>query len=399
MKRILILDTGKEWGGGTNSLIELLKRVDRKRFAFSVLFYDNYKKGADSDVKTEIEGLGVSFKLLERPRTGIGLKAAREAGRAALSLSATLKKKYLFNLDYKHRIVPASEAIAAELKGFEGLYMNNQPSSNLEGILAASLVGVPCVQHARIETRLNAIEAKAVNDHVAKVICVSNGVRDGLIASGVEPDRCVVVHNGIDLIAGPVKERDDVRRRLGISPDALVIGTVGSLVKRKRVDMLIEAVSTIQGSLASLLIVGDGPELQGLKAMATKAGLGSRCVFTGFSSDPLSYINAMDVFVLASEKEGLPRVILEAMLMAKPTVAFDVAGASELIDNGKTGIVLSGDGREDGAASLAKALERMIKDLPLLKTMGEAGRARVSALFGMDRYVWGVEAVLDEVLR
>ena len=395
MKKILVLDTGKEWGGGTNSLIELLKRADRARFAFSVLFYDNYKKGADSDIKTEIERLGLAFELLERPRIGAGLKAAREAGRAAFSLSATLKKKYLFNLDYKHRIVPASEAIAVELKGFDCLYMNNQPSSNLEGILAASLAGVRCIQHARIETRLNAMEAKAVNDHVAKVICVSNGVRDGLIASGVEPDRCVVVHNGIDLSARPVEQSVDVRRRLGISLDACVYGTVGSLVKRKRVDMLIEAASMLKGSLGGLLIVGDGPEMQRLKDTAAKAGLGDKVIFTGFSSDPLSYIAAMNVFVLASEKEGFPRVILEAMLMAKPVVAFDVAGASELIDNGRTGVVL----REEGAASLADALARIIKDLPLLKTMGEAGRARVNELFGMDRYVSGVEALLDEVVR
>ena len=81
--------------------------------------------------------------------------------------------------------------------------------------------------------------------------------------------------------------------------------------------------------------------------------------------------------------------------MAKPVVAFDVAGASELIDNGRTGVVL----REEGAASLADALARIIKDLPLLKTMGEAGRARVNELFGMDRYVSGVEALLDEVVR
>lgn len=395
MKRILVLDTGKEWGGGTNSLIELLKRADRGRFAFSVLFYDNYKKGADSDVKTEIERLGLSFTLLERPRLGAGVKAARELGRAALSMSAVLKKRYLFNLDYKHRILPASEKIAAELKGFDALYMNNQPSSNLEGILAASAARVPCIQHARIETRLNAIEARAVNAHVAKVICVSGGVRDGLIASGVESDRCVVVHNGIDLSARPVERRDALRGRLAINNDALVIGTVGSLVKRKRVDMLIQAASMLKESLGGLLIVGDGPQMQRLKDVAAKAGLGAQVIFTGFCTDPLSYINAMDIFVLASEKEGLPRVILEAMLMAKPVVAFDVAGARELIDNGRTGVVL----KEEGAASLADALKKIMKDGTLLKTMGEAGRARVNALFGMDGYVSGVEAVLDEVVR
>ena len=63
-KKILILDTGKEWGGGTNSLLELLKRIDKNKYHFTVLFYNNYKKAGESDVKTEIEKLGMEFLVL-----------------------------------------------------------------------------------------------------------------------------------------------------------------------------------------------------------------------------------------------------------------------------------------------------------------------------------------------
>ncbi|MEK6901702.1 MAG: glycosyltransferase, partial [Nanoarchaeota archaeon] len=60
-KRILILDTGKEWGGGTNSLLELLKRIDKNKYHFTAIFYNNYKRGNDSNIKMEIEKLGIDF--------------------------------------------------------------------------------------------------------------------------------------------------------------------------------------------------------------------------------------------------------------------------------------------------------------------------------------------------
>jgi len=76
-KQILILDTGKEWGGGTNSLIELLKRlvpegsnrgIDKTKYHFTALFYNNYKKGDESDIKSEIEKLGIDFLVLEHKK-------------------------------------------------------------------------------------------------------------------------------------------------------------------------------------------------------------------------------------------------------------------------------------------------------------------------------------------
>lgn len=84
MQRILVLDTGKEWGGGTNSLLELLKRIDRGKYHFTALFYNNYKKGNESDIKTEIEKLGIDFILSERKKQPILAKVLKESGRLFL---------------------------------------------------------------------------------------------------------------------------------------------------------------------------------------------------------------------------------------------------------------------------------------------------------------------------
>jgi len=397
-KRICILDTGKEWGGGTNSLMELLKRADKKRYSFSALFYENYGMGEGPDVKSELERLGVEFIHMERSPVKLYARGLKEAGRALFFFSRDLRKKYVFNIDRFSRIIPDSERIAAALKdgGFDLLYMNNQPSSNLEGILAAASVGVPCIQHSRIDVRLKPLEARLVNESVSKVICVSEGVRRGLVESGVRGDKCVVVYNGIDPAVKPKRKAAEVRgEELGLHADYVLIGTVGSLIERKRIALLIDAVARLMkmGEKIYCVIVGHGPEKERLKKEAERLGVEDRVIFTGFSADAVSYINAMDIFVMASRAEGLPRVILEAMLMGKPVIAFDIVGANELVADGVTGLLL----KDGGGKAIANAVEGIVMDRDKIQAFGSAGRQRVIDSFGIERYVKGVEKVFEEV--
>ena len=398
-KTIAILDTGKEWGGGTNSLLELVKRLDKKRYALTAMFYDNYSKGSASSIKSELEAQGVEFIRLIRPERPPYSKAVREAGRGFLFFSPALKKRFLFSRDYRERIAPASAAIAGILKktGADILYLNNQPSSNLEGILAASSLGLPCIQHSRIEVRLNPVEAKAVNAAVSKVICVSKGVKEALVESGVAEDKCVVVYNGIDKDARPARGAAEVRSSLGIAADEFLVGTAGSLVKRKRTHLIIDALALLKkdGERPRCLIIGDGPEMARLKEKAKRLGCGEMAVFAGFSNDALSLINCLDLFVLPSEREGLPRVILEAMLMAKPVVAFDLSGVREVVVNGVTGLLL----KDEAGQAIATTVKELMPDRARRKAMGEAGRARVIKEFAVDRYVAGVTRVFEEVIR
>jgi glycosyltransferase involved in cell wall biosynthesis len=394
VKKIVILDTGKEWGGGTNSLIELLKRADKKLFSFTAVFYDDYKHGANSGIKTELEKLGVKFICLARPKATKPAKAKKELMRALLSLSPGLKKKFLFRQDFNERIMPLSARIAETLKAEKAdvLYMNNQPSSNLEGFFAAKAAGVACVQHARVEITPTPFEAKAVNENAAKVICVSNGVLESLVKGGVSRKICVTVHNGIDSSLKPSFSPAEIRKKYSIPDGAFLVGTVGSLIKRKRVGLLIEAVAGLNKDAAAYcLIAGEGPEEDGLKKTAASLGIGRRVIFAGFSTDAISLINAMDVFVLASETEGLPRVILEAMLMSKPCVAFDVTGPTELITNNVTGILCE---RQNSGALLA-ALIKLKQNPAIGKQQGALARARVTLEFSIDKYVEGVTKILS----
>ena len=398
-KKILILDTGKEWGGGTNSLLELLKRIDKSKYHFTALFYNNYKKGYESDIKTEIEKLGVEFLILEQRKQPVIVKIAKELSRLTFFFSRQLKRYSVFLIDYHFRIKQNAEKISELLKNLriDLLYMNNQPSSNLEGIIASKITGIPALQHSRIETTLNSFEIKAVNLWLKKMICVSEGVKNSFIRQGVDKSKCVIVYNGIAIETVPKASRQDIRKTWGISDKDILIGTVGSLIKRKRIMDLIEATAIVAKRSEhpiKCMIIGKGPEKENLMTKVKERNLDSRIIFTDFQSDAISHINALDIFAMPSENEGLPRVILEAMLLGKPVIASDITGPSELVIDGETGFLVPAGQTE----RFADAMLRLIKNAEMRKQMGEKAKERIIRNFPIEKYVNDVENVFAEVL-
>jgi len=398
VKRILVLDTGREWGGGTNSLLELLKRVDRNRFDITVLYYEDARKGDGPSIGTVVGSLGFPFLLKGRRAIPWWAKAAKEAARIAAAWSPSLRARAVFAVDFRWRIRPDADTIARILREgrFDLLYMNNQPSTNLEGILAAAACGVPSLQHARSFGSLTPAEVGIVNRHLGRMICVSEGLRRAYAAQGVDPGRMTIVNNGIDPSARPGRSGSEVRAELGISQEAVVIGTVGSLMRRKHVDLLIRALARTAGKAGggiTGLIVGEGPERSTLEAEARRLGMGGSCRFVGFQEDPLSFLDAMDIVALASESEGLPRVLLEAMLLSKPVVATRVTGCEDLVVDGETGLLVPfGD-----KGKLEDALGRLAADAAERDRMGRKGRERVLSEYTIEKYVRGVEEVFREM--
>jgi glycosyltransferase involved in cell wall biosynthesis len=400
MKHIAVIDTGKEWGGGTNSLLELLKRIDKIKYRFTVLFYYNYKKGDDSDIKREIEKLGINFILLSQKKQTIIAKLLKEMGRVMFFFSKKIKKYIIFFIDYQFRIKPNAEKIAQNLTDLKAdlLYMNNNPSSNLEGIIASKITGIPALQHCRTNPKLNFFEIKISNSSLRKIICVSEGVKNTIVTQGIDNKKCIVVYNGIDSKIKPSIQPNEIRKKWKIFDEEILIGTVGSLLKRKKLDDFIEAISILYNKTnhpIKCMVIGSGPEKEKLEELAMKKNLKDKVIFTGFQNYPVSYINAMDIFVLTSEQEGLPRVILEAMLMGKPVVASNVSGPSELVVDGETGFLVPAKNPQ----AFANGILKLIKNPTLRTQMGEKARKRVIENFSIEKYVAGVESVFNEVLR
>ncbi len=387
--RVLLLDTGNEWGGGTNSMIELVKRLDSQRFQVTACFYRNYAK-ADSTLERELAAIGVPLRLMPTRRQPLWAKVAKELLRGLLAWHPSWRRRAVFAVERAWRIAPRARALASLLSegGYDVLYMNNQPASNLEGYLAAAATGVPVIQHCRIEPRLNAFERDIVNRMARRIICVSQGVADALMAQGVRQDLCTVVYNAIDGQQA-LPPAVDLPGRV---PGTPVIGSIGSLIKRKSLDQLLRAVASVERAPAPLLlIVGEGPELGALQNLARQLGIEGRVIFAGFQKQPLPWLAAMDIFALPSAQEGLPRVILEAMLLGKPVVASDIVGSRELVVPNETGF-LHAYGNE---AALAGSLAMLLGAPDLARRFGEAGRERVLREFGIERYVAEVSRLLE----
>ncbi len=395
-KHVLILDTGHEWGGGTNSLLELVARLPKDRYRLRAVFYRDYRRGDGETIGQALAARGVRFHNLVLPRSGRE-KLAREAGRALRFGRA--RREFLFRHDLRWRVRPAAARLAAliEAEKVDLVYCNNQPSTNLEGILAAGEAGVACVAHIRKEADLRPVGVEIANARVARFICVSRALRDHYAARGIDAGRIAVVYNGLD-VGRPLPPADGVAYRTwGIAPTQPVVGAVGSLVKLKGYSLLLEAFAMVRGdgwADARLVILGEGPERQALAAAARRLEVAEAVHLPGFVLDPLPVMARFDVLAVPSFTEGCPRSVLEAMFLGCPVAAFAVGGVPELVAHGRTGVLV----HERDPRQLADALAMLLRDGDRRRAMGEAARQHVAERFSVDRYVAGVDAVLTQAL-
>lgn len=395
-QKICLLDTGKEWGGGTNSMLELLKRLDRSRFSVHGLFYQDYRQGNGALLSEILRDIGISSTILPPLPQPPWAKLGKELARGIFKPWPKLRRQSVDQIEQAWRILPRAAQIQAFLSAgnFDLLYMNNQPESNREGYLAARALALPALQHCRIEPELTPASRDLANG-AAKIIAVSDGVAARLQAEGV--GRVVVVNNGID-VQQKLPDRATARASLdfvarGIFPADKIAVTVGQLIRRKGVgDILTALVALPDWRLA---VVGAGPFEANLREQAARLGVADRVLWVGFSPQALSWVCAADLFILASEREGLPRVVLEAMLCARPIIATDIAGTRDVMRHGETGILYP----FGAVSSLIAAWQQLDQSPKLAAQYAAAARARVIEHFSIERYVAGVEAVFAEVLH
>lgn len=165
-----------------------------------------------------------------------------------------------------------------------------------------------------------------------------------------------------------------VRAELGIDPSAVVIACVAEMIPRKNHIFLLDAWSilTQRCDQGYLLLVGSGEQTKSLEQRVKQQRL-PRVRFLGYRKDVPRILRETDVVALVSKHEGLPRCVMEAMAAGKPVVASNVRGNRDLVEDGRTGLLVElGD-----VAGLATALHKLISDPDMRKRMGAAGRRRI----------------------
>jgi glycosyltransferase involved in cell wall biosynthesis len=206
-------------------------------------------------------------------------------------------------------------------------------------------------------------------------------------------ENVLAIGNGVDVARfDPVKvgAGDTARESLGIPRDAFVVGMIGRQVKEKGVADYLAAAKIVaaKNPQAWFLLVGErlaSDHAGGVEAelAAARVALGERLVAPGSRSDIPELLAAMDLFCLPSWREGMPRTIIEAMMMGKPVLATDIRGAREEVVAEQTGLLVPSRSPE----RLAEAMERFVDDPDWGRRLGLAGRARALTLYDENKVV------------
>jgi glycosyltransferase involved in cell wall biosynthesis len=234
-------------------------------------------------------------------------------------------------------------------------------------------------------------------DHL---IAVSHATKDEMVHAGVPSNLISVIHNGIDTETwAPKQKPSSFRDELNMGEGFPVIGYVGRIMPEKDLETWLRAAALVAQKYprARFVLVGegkDGTTLSQLKNLAAGLGIAERTYFPGYRSDLLPVYASFDLFLLSSRREGLPNSILEAMAMGVPVVTTDVAGAKELVVDGKTGYV-SPQGNAEG---IARALMVLAESERLRKRMSNAARTRVEREFSFSTRLQRIEALYERVL-
>lgn len=203
---------------------------------------------------------------------------------------------------------------------------------------------------------------------------------------GVCPERFRVIHNGFEFPRDVSRDTAIAERlRLGIPPNAFVVGSIIRYSEEKRPKLLIDMGRILLSHHQDIKLVffGAGPMLDEMRSYIHSQKLSNSIILPGFTNDAWSSLAAMDVFVLASRMEGLPNVLIEAQGCGLPIVCTAVGGMSETYIEGETGFGVRSGTPED----LAEAVSRLVRDPHLHKKMAEKAFRHARDNFGLDQMV------------
>ncbi len=263
---------------------------------------------------------------------------------------------------------------------FDLVYSNT--SAIFEAALAAKIARVPHVWHVHevLEdgTQMNQLLPLPVIKRM--IYALSTGVvfesssSRQIFDRTCSGDKSHVVHNSLrELPSGVPSGLPPFRRR----EEEFVVGFIGQFIPRKNPLLLIEALKEEVPSNVRAVFVGDGPLKGEMQLAIEQTDLGGRCQILPFAQDISPVLQHIDALVLTSRQESFGLVLLEAGAFHKPVIACRSEGPNEIIEDGHTGFLIP----QDDASELRRRLTQLAGDSALVREIGEAGAARVSARF------------------
>ena len=294
------------------------------------------------------------------------------------------------------------------LRELETLFRQTKPDvvhthsgkAGILGRIAAARVGVPVVVHTihgpsfgNFQGAVPNFLFRAAERRAARIttqfVSVADAMTNQYVAAGIgRREQYTKIFSGFNLTPYFLVQNDlDLRAKLGIGPDDIVIGTIARLFKLKGHDDLLAVAPEIvrRNPRIKFLLVGDGEWRGRLESKARTLGLGNHIVFVGLVSpdEVVRYVGMMDALVHLSRREGLPRALPQALAASKPVVAYDCDGAKEVCIDNETGFLL----QPGNPSGLIDRLLRLANDAALRDRLGSVGREFVRERFSVEQMV------------
>ncbi len=230
--------------------------------------------------------------------------------------------------------------------------------------------------------------------HTDAMTANSASVADFYHGIGIPRTRITVIPNAMPIASADLS-RENALHALGLDRNHKVVGFVGRLAPQKRLNDLLWAFQLLHQLVdnARLVLIGDGPDRDALAEIAQGFGCRDKIVFAGHRKEAYSLMSAFDVFVLASEFEGMSNSLMEAMSLGIPCVVSDIAPNLELIKHEQTGLVFS----LGKPPELTKALAKLLQDERLSGRLGQAAKQDIVDNHSVERMVQSHRSLYQQV--
>lgn len=360
--RTIHIDTARTWRGGQNQALLTVKGLRALGHPTMLVAHPEGELRRRAPQDTDLVPLA--------PRFEIDFHAAWKLARIIRA----------FNPSLLHAHDPHGVALAALALGFR---MPWPPPL----LVASRRVDFKLAGHAL---------SRAKYRQVDRFVCASGAIARILEHGGVEPDRIVTVHEGVDLQHVADAPPVSIHETFWLPHGAPVVLNVAALVPHKGQRYLVDAFADVVRAIpdARLVILGQGELHESLTRQVHHLGLDKHVVLPGFRTDVLSLMKTADMFVMSSTMEGLGTSLLDAMACARPIVATETGGIPEVVVHEETGLLVA----PRDADSLADAMITLLKDETRARQYGAAGYERVHRRFSVEHMVRETVAVYETLI-
>ena len=360
-----LLATGTS-GGAQEHVYNLATRLDRERYDVSVLALSG------GPGVRRIERTGVSTCVLDD-------MPDEEAVAAVAAHLSAVDADVVHNHMYRAEVIGTQAAWLLSAAGRRRPYI------------------VGTVHSSRVRSESDRDLIRRLTPRMDHLIAVSRAIVRKVEDEGRVGAPISLIYNGVDLARYSDQEVCcTLNREYGIPAAAPIVGVVDRLEPEKGHPTLLEAWPSVIASAPSahLLVVGEGSQREGLEAEAASLRIAASVTFTGRRDDVPAVTAALDVAVLPSYREAQGLSILEAMALSRPVVASAVGGIPEMIDHGRTGLLVP----PRDPSALAGLIVRLLTDHPYADMLGRAGHDLVHERFCVELMVRAVETIYDEAV-